>query len=217
MKKRFLAVMLTLSMGAALLTGCGSDKKEETKAASTSTPAPTEEAKDDDADKTDDADDNGTTADGPVLRLALNFYDINGLNTENENDVIEITEDGTYTTELKASDYGIDFADCSTIYFKDADVTEGLVATSAVTSCEIRYDKVTINGGETELTLNTDEFANAINSSSIVDSGKPINGWDGSVVDEAVSIDSNHGIDWTCGVPESIEVTFTIQNLVFAE
>ena len=31
MKKRFLAVMLTLSMGAALLTGCGSDKKEETK------------------------------------------------------------------------------------------------------------------------------------------------------------------------------------------
>ena len=213
MKKRLLALLVSLSLGACMFTGCGSDDSSSSDA--TPTTAPTEAAED--AEDTEDADaedteDADAEASGNVLRLALNFYDINGSNTEGS-DICEVTEDGQYTLTFNADTEGVNFADDSTLYIKDCDVTQGISATSAVTSCEIRYDSITADG--TELTITNTDFNSVVNSSGIVDSGQPINGWDGSSVAEAEK--AGNGINWTIDVPTEITVTFTVQNLVFAE
>lgn len=159
-----------------------------------------------------------------VLRLALNvmYNDADGAYYGNEvGDYIEVTENGQYTltfdcdTQLsdEAKRSGIKaLKNLTSIYIKDQDVTNGVAGKSAIVSCDIRYDKIVVDG--TEFTITVTEPKNAIKSSGIFDTNDPFNSWDGSAVAEVETVD--HVLNMTnLTNPKKVEVTFTLSNLVF--
>ena len=159
-----------------------------------------------------------------VLRLALNvmYNDADGAYYGNEvGDYIEVTGDGQYTltfdcdTQLsdEAKRSGIKaLKNLTSIYIKDQDVTDGLAGKSALVSCDIKYDKIVVDG--VEFTITITEPKNAIKSSGIFDTNDPFNSWDGSAVAEVVAVD--HVLNMTnLENPKKVEVTFTLSNLVF--
>ena len=159
-----------------------------------------------------------------VLRIALNvmYNDADGAYYGNEvGDYIEVTGDGQYTltfdcdTQLsdEAKRSGIKaLKNLTSIYIKDQDVTDGLAGKSALVSCDIKYDKIVVDG--TEFTIIITEPKNAIKSSGIFDTNDPFNSWDGSAVAEVVAVD--HVLNMTnLENPKKVEVTFTLSNLVF--
>ncbi|MGN0141860.1 MAG: cellulase family glycosylhydrolase [Roseburia sp.] len=137
--------------------------------------------------------------------------------------VIEVTGDGQYTVTF---DCGADLSSAAAaagvtglnnltaIYIKDYAVTAGEQKKSNLTSCDIRYDSIVVDG--TELTINQSESKSALKSSGIFDTNDPFNSWDGSAVDE-VQVKSHvlnlDGIE----NPQTVTVTFTLSNLEFAE
>lgn len=135
---------------------------------------------------------------------------------------VKVTGDGQYTvsfdlnSQLSAAGKkaGItEINNLTAIYIKDYDITSGNAKKSPLSSAEIRYDSVKVNG--TELTINNSNFASALNA-EVFDSGKPINAWDGSVVDEVTATD--HVARFTTVTnPTTIEVTFTLQNVEFKQ
>ena len=138
---------------------------------------------------------------------------------------IEVKEDGQYTVVFDcATDLSADakaagilgVKNLTAIYIKDHAVTMGQLGASNITSCDIKYDKVVVDGKE--LTITQTEPKSGIKSSGIFDTNDPINSWDGSVVSEVVWDETNHVVSID-GVdnPQKIEVTFTLSNLVFAE
>lgn len=199
----FCTVMLLLCLGA-----CGNSSGGDVKATSTPTPTPVPEVK------------------PGVLRIALNvmYNDADGEYYGNEiGDIIEVTKEGQYTltfdcgTQLsdEAKRSGIKaLKNLTSIYIKDQNVTDGLIGKSALVSCDIKYDKIVVDGKEFTITIT--EPKNAIKSSGIFDTNDPFNSWDGSAVAEVEAID--HVLNMI-GVenPQKVEVTFTLSNLVFAE
>ena len=163
-----------------------------------------------------------------VLNLALNvmFNDADCAYYGNEvGPSIEVKEDGQYTltfdigTDLSATGKAagiMGIQNLTAIYIKDFAVTEGILGASNITSCDIIYDKVVVDGKE--LTITMTEPKNGIKTSGIFDTNDPINSWDGSAVEEVVWDQENHvvSIDGVTN-PQKIEVTFTLSNLVFAE
>lgn len=160
-----------------------------------------------------------------VLRLALNvLYNDNDRSCWNNEvgPVIEVREDGQYTvtfdcaTDLsdETKDAGIStLENLTAIYIKDQDVTDGLIAISNLESCDITYDKVVVNGEE--MTITKPDAKSALKDSGIFDTNDPINSWDGSAVDGISS--AGHVANFKeIEDPTTVEVTFTLSNLVFA-
>lgn len=162
-----------------------------------------------------------------TLLLALNvmYNDADSAYYGNEvGPVIQVTGDGQYTVTFDcASDLsdaaksagvkGLKFL--TSIYIKDYAVTSGKLGGSNLTACDIKYDKIVVDG--VELTITNSEAKNGIKSSGIFDTNDPINSWDGSAVAEVEIVDEEaHVINLTTGDnPQKIEVTFTLSGLTF--
>lgn len=133
---------------------------------------------------------------------------------------VTVTGDGTYTLNFDLNSQisaagkkaGItDINKLTAIYIKDYDVTKGDATKSPLEGADIVYDSVIVNG--TPLTMIAHEPAGCMKS-GVFDSGKPINAWDGSVVEEVSSVD--HTATFTSITnPTTIEVTFTLSNVWF--
>ena len=133
---------------------------------------------------------------------------------------VTVTGDGTYTLSFDltqeisaaAKKAGItELKNLTAIYIKDLAVTNGEATQSPLESASIVYDSVKVNG--VELTVKTHSPYSCLNG-GVFDSGKPVNAWDGSVVEE-VSV-SNYAASFTSvSKPTSIEVTFTLSGVLF--
>lgn len=164
-------------------------------------------------------------ADSGELRLALNAYYSDQVHTYFGNDVgqpVTVTGDGQYTvvfdcaTDLSAAaaTAGVDsLAGVGSIYIKDYAVTMLETTKTPVTSCQIRYDKILLDG--VELTITNADFKEAMKGSGVLDTGDPVNAWDGSAVAEATA-NSDFTISFAGNAaPKKIEVTFTLSGLTF--
>jgi len=133
---------------------------------------------------------------------------------------VTVTGDGTYTltfdlnSQISAAGKKAGITEINkltAIYIKDYDVTKGDATKSPLEGADIVYDTVIVNG--TPLTMIAHEPAGCMKS-GVFDSGKPINAWDGSVVEEVSSVD--HTATFTSITnPTTIEVTFTLSNVWF--
>ena len=162
-----------------------------------------------------------------VLRVALNvLYNDSALGCTNTEygSYVEIYEDGQYTVTFDATmnlsesarKMGVTGLDNLTaIFLYDQAVRDGDQKTSSAVACDIRWDSVQVNGQE--LTITNKEFKSAIKSSGIFDTNDPLSAWDGSAVEEVTVDTENHVLNINVEDPVSITVTFTIQNLTFAE
>ncbi len=162
-----------------------------------------------------------------VLRLALNvLYNDTALgcfNTE-YGPYVEIYEDGQYTLTFDCTMHlsessrmmGVDsLKNLTAIFIYDQAVRDGDQMVSSVTACDIRWDAITVNGQP--LTVIHSEFKPAVKASGIFDTNDPFNSWDGSAVQEVLLDTENHVLNIDVADPVSVSVTFTIQNLTFAE
>lgn len=135
---------------------------------------------------------------------------------------VTVNGDGTYTlsfdlnTQISAAGKKAGITEINkltAIYIKDYDVTKGNATKSPLESASIVYNSVKLNG--TELTMIAHEPADSMKS-GVFDSGKPVNAWDGSVVKEVSSVD--HTATFTSiSQPTTVEVTFTLSNVVFVK
>ncbi len=223
-----MAILLVSTMMLGLVACSGGDDKSDEK--ETTTKASNEKNDEKDTQKATEKETEGEKAlntDG-VLNLALNvmWNDADSAYYGNEYGAsIEVKEDGQYTlvfdcaTDLSttASQAGVmGIEKLTSVYIKDHAVTMGQLSASNITSCDIKYDKIVVDGKE--LTITKTEPKSGIKSSGIFDTNDPINSWDGSAVSEVVWDEANHVVSID-GVtkPQKIEVTFTLSNLVFAE
>ena len=165
-----------------------------------------------------------------TLNVALNvMFNDAELACYNVNEVgpsIAITGNGQYTVtfdfakdcrEETKTTYGVKgLNNLTAIYIKDYDVTVGNLDQSNLVSCNIRWDKVVVDG--VELTITKGDFKSGIKASGIFDTNDPLNAWDGSAVEE-VTIDSSVHSLVINGIenPQTISVTFTIEDLLFAK
>lgn len=156
------------------------------------------------------------------LHVMFNDLELGCYNTETGASV-EITGDGQYSVTF---DCASDLSEASktlgvtglnnltSIYIKDADVTAGTLRQSNVASCDIRWDKIVVDG--VELTITAGDFKTAMRG-DIFDTTDPINAWEGSSVAEIIWDETNHVVSFSMDNPGSITVTFTISNLVWNE
>ncbi len=221
-KKKLMSVLLCSTMLFSLVGCSGDSEKEADKETTASTEAPSK------TEKETEAETEGTLKVDGVLNLALNvmYNDADGAYYGNETGpVIEVTEDGQYTltfdcaTNLSGAATGAGIRglnNLTAIYIKDYAVTAGELGASNITSCDIKYDKIVVDG--VELTITNSEAKSGIKSSGIFDTNDPLNAWDGSAVSETIVDTENHVLNID-GIenPQKIEVTFTLSNLVFAE
>ncbi len=159
------------------------------------------------------------------ITLALNVYYNDSGNGYYSNEVstqtITVSGEGQYTlkfdcaTDLSAAaaEAGVTgLSNLTAIYIKDYDVTCGNTSVSPLSSCDIMYDKVIVDG--VELTVTQTEPKSALKASGIFDTNDPINSWDGSSVEE-VKCSSNVANFTTVDDPKTVEVTFTLSNMEF--
>ncbi|MBO5346620.1 MAG: cellulase family glycosylhydrolase [Lachnospiraceae bacterium] len=160
------------------------------------------------------------------IALALNVYynDSNLSYFSNEVGVpITVSGDGQYTVVFDCAN---DLSDNATsagvtglnnltaIYIKDYSVTQGLAKKTPLTSCDIIYDEIKVDGQT--FAINMDAPKAAQKASGIFDTNDPINSWDGSVIEEVTVTD--HVLNFTeVENPQKVEVTFTLSNMVFEE
>ena len=162
-----------------------------------------------------------------VLRLALNVLyndtELGCFNTE-YGPYVEIYEDGQYTVTFDATMHlsegtrmmGVNcLKNLTAIFIYDHAVRTGEQMISSVTACDIRWDAVSVNGQP--LTVTNSEFKSAIKSTGIFDTNDPFNAWDGSSVAEVVVDTENHVLNIDVADPVTVSITFTVQNLTFAE
>lgn len=161
-----------------------------------------------------------------VLRLALNvMWNDTALGCFNNEtgEVLEITQDGQYTLTFDCAAMSAETAalgvtglnNLTSIYIKDYDVTTAQQVRSNVVACQIRWDKIVVDG--VELTITNGEFKDAMKSNGVFDTNDPFNAWDGSSVQE-VSVDTeNHVLNIDLDDPQVVSVTFTISGMTFAE
>lgn len=162
-----------------------------------------------------------------VLALNVMYNDADSAYYGNEvGPTIQVTGDGQYTLTFDCATNLTDAAKSAgvkslkyltSIYIKDYATTAGKLGASNLVSCDIKYDKIVVDG--VELTINKTEAKNGIKDNGIFDTNDPINFWDGSAVDEVDYYDeAAHSGIFTCGDnPKKIEVTFTLSNLKFVE
>lgn len=159
------------------------------------------------------------------ITLALNVYYNDSGNGYYSNEVstqtVTVSGEGQYTlkfdctTDLSAAaaEAGVTgLSNLTAIYIKDYDVTCGNTSVSPLSSCDIMYDKVIVDG--VELTVTQTEPKSALKASGIFDTNDPINSWDGSAVEE-VKCSSNVANFTTVDDPKTVEVTFTLSNMEF--
>lgn len=162
-----------------------------------------------------------------VLRLALNVLyndtELGCFNTE-YGPYVEIYEDGQYTVTFDATMHlsegtrmmGVNnLKNLTAIFIYDHAVRTGEQMISSVIACDIRWDAVSVNGQP--LTVTNSEFKSAIKSTGIFDTNDPFNAWDGSSVAEVVVDTENHVLNIDVADPVTVSITFTVQNLTFAE
>lgn len=162
-----------------------------------------------------------------VLRVALNvLYNDTVLGCYNTEygPYVEVYEDGQYTVTFDATMHlsesartmgvtGLD--NLTAIFLYDHEVRVGNQPTSSVTACQIRWDKITVNGQE--LTITNNEFKSAIKTSGIFDTNDPFNAWDSSSVAEVIVDTESHVLNIDVADPVSVSITFTVQGLEFAQ
>lgn len=158
------------------------------------------------------------------LELALNAYFSDGAHNYFGNDTgetITVTGEGQYTVVIDADkdlsdaakEAGVtSFAGMGSLYIKDFQVTSGKKPNSGLASCDIMFNKVVVDGEE--LTITQTAPKTAIKASTL-DTGDPMNAWDGSSV---AGVTANS--DFTLSIdghpePKRIEVTFTLSNIAF--
>lgn len=159
------------------------------------------------------------------LDVALNVYYNDNVNEYYGNDYgapVTITGPGQYTvvfdaaTDLSAAAQTAGVTSISgagAIYIKDHAVTLLEATKTAAQSCKIRYDKVVVDG--VELTITNTAEKEAVKASGVLDTGDPLNAWDGSAVAE-VEAGTDFVLKFTSVEnPKRIEVTFTVLDLVF--
>lgn len=159
------------------------------------------------------------------ISLAVNVYYNDAskqyFSNEESSDIITVSEDGQYTltfdcdTDLssKAGDAGVNtLNNVTAIYIKDHDVTMGDARVSPLSSCDIRYDEIDVDG--TKLTITNNDFKSALKDSGVFDTNDPINAWDGSAVKE-VSTLNNVASFPNIPDPKKITITFTLQHMKF--
>lgn len=159
------------------------------------------------------------------VRLALNVYyndsDHSYWSNETASDIKTVSGDGQYEltfdcqSDLSAAakKAGVSSLNKVTaIYIKDYDVTKGNMQKSAATMCNIRYDKIVVDG--TELKITNTGFKSALKDSGIFDTNDPINSWDGSAV-EGVYVYNGAASFRGMSSPQKITVTFTLEDLSF--
>lgn len=166
----------------------------------------------------------GHKAGANEISLAVNVYYNDNDHSFFSNEYgkpITVSGDGTYTLTFNceedlsddAAKAGVDsLSRMTAIYIKDHDVTLGEAKKSKLTSCNIMYDKVVVDG--VELTVTQTEPKSALKSSGIFDTNDPINSWDGSMVEEVVV--KKHVADFTTVEnPKTVEITFTLSDMEF--
>ncbi len=158
------------------------------------------------------------------IEVALNAYFTDGVHNYYGNDVgpvTTITGNGQYTVTIDAATDLSDAAKAAgvtslagigSLYIKDYLVTTAVKTKTEAATCDIIYDKVVVDGEELKVTQTAPK--NALKAGTL-DTGDPMNAWDGSVV-EGVTANSDFSLN-IAGHPEPkrIEVTFTVSNLVF--
>lgn len=213
-KIRFIVLALLALAMMAMMAGCGKsedkgdDSKTTTKAVETKAPeteAPETEAPETDAPETE----------APVqeIHLSLNVYANHGKDAF-KGEPITVTEDGTYTVVFDCATAGTDYlGEFGALYISDYDVLCGKVAESTISSAQITYDKVVVDGKE--MTVTNTDAAEAVNSSDIFDTGKPMNAWDGSVIadDEYTLNKEDFAISFNQDNVQKVEVTFTLSDI----
>lgn len=159
--------------------------------------------------------------DGPALEIALNVYYNDAEHSYYENEAGEsiwVNGEGQYTlsfdcvTDLseKAVAAGIDsLTSLTAIYILDMGVAKG--EQSPITACNIFFDSVNVDGQE--ITITQTEKKSAIKASGIFDTNDPINGWDGSQVEEVVTTSEHVANFTTISNAKKITVTFTLSDL----
>lgn len=160
------------------------------------------------------------------LSLALNVIYNDKSHGYYSNEVgksITITENGQYTIVFDCSEdlsksakkAGVtSLTNLGAVYLKDYDVSTGKLYKSSLISCDIKYDKILVDG--VAMTITKTEPKSAIKGSGIFDTNDPINGWDGCAVKEVDWIAKDRLVNFTnVKNPKRIEITFTISNLVF--
>lgn len=137
---------------------------------------------------------------------------------------ITITDNGQYTLTFDCDQHLSDAAknagvnsltNLTAIYIKDQDVTNGTAAKTAMSACNIMWDKVVVDGKE--LTVTMTEPKSALKDSGVFDTNDPINSWDGSQVAE-IDLDATNHVANFKGIknPKTISITFTISDIAWA-
>ena len=233
--RRFLMFLTVLAM---VLTGCskGSQSTDNPAVSGTQDPATgnTGTASDNTSDasgNTPGANDNDGIPDMTAYRtkpatdnyieLALNVYyndaSTSYFSNESGKNSVFITEAGQYALEF---DCGSDLSaeavaagvkalkNLTAIYITDMEHIRG-EGQSALTACDIIYDRVIVNG--TDLTVTMDAPKAAFKTNGVFDTNDPINSWDGSCVEEAVA--AEHVANFTTvDDPVKVTVVFTLSN-----
>lgn len=211
-KKKWLAMLMVLTMVLSLaLTGCNKSNDNDENPAESSTasvPASTE------------------TPDTPAtpenyVELALNVYynDADHSYYKNEaGESIIVSENGQYTLSFDCSKDLSEEAvaacvnsltNLTAIYILDMGSAKS--EPSNITACNIKYDSVVVD--ETELTITKTGAKSAIKNTGIFDTNDPINGWDGSAVEEVANTDEHVANFTTLKNPTTISVTFTLSDI----
>lgn len=162
-----------------------------------------------------------------AIDLAINVYyndsKHNFYQNEISSDIITVSRNGQYTLTFDcardlseaAAAAGVDsLSNLTAIYIKDNQVSIGAATTSPLLSCDITYDRIVVDG--VELTITKPGPKAAQKSSGIFDTNDPVNSWDGSAVEEAAAsgqVANFVGIE----NPKTIEITFTLTNIVYAD
>ena len=158
------------------------------------------------------------------IQVALNAYFTDNAHNYYGNDVGQtttITGNGQYTVVIDATtdlsdaakNAGVtSLAGIGSLYIKDYLVTTAVKTKTGTATCDIMYDKVVVDGVELTVTQTAPKTAL---KNGVLDTGDPMNAWDGSAVAE-VTANSDYTLN-IAGIaePKRIEVTFTISNLVF--
>lgn len=162
-----------------------------------------------------------------AISLAVNVYYNDSANNyyanEESKQVLTVDQDGQYTLSFdcaadlseKAKQAGVDSLNHVTaIYIKDHAVTAGDASDSPLSACKIRYDEITVDG--TKLTITKNDFKSALKSSGIFDTNDPINGWDGSAVEEVKTSGNSVSFN-SISNPKKITITFTLEGMQFKQ
>lgn len=237
MKKRLLGILLFVCLLTLSLTACKKSDKEidtpENVSISESSAVSWDEVN-----KTDNLNESEPSAtiilknEGPAeplkdeyIELALNVYYNDGscaYYSRENGESIFVSEEGTYTLTFDcdkhlsyaAKSAGVSYLNNLTaVYLLDMGSLNN--NKSKLTACDIKYDALYADGKA--LTIKNMEPKSAFKSTKIFDTNDPINGWDGSVIEEVLA-DENHAVNFTTVTnPKTISLTFTLSNLKWGE